>query len=225
MRPELIENTAFLRYYEKWQKDPTSVVFAAISEIFRDHGMLDEAVKIAKEGLKHHPQLVSGQIALAKAYLAKGEMLLARQYAQSVLERMPDNEEARRILTMNGHRLPDVSKVPSPGTTLVTASNVRMELTGFEDEEITEEMPIVPIDMDDPIMKACPPEGTDASPQEAEDGEDQEPSSVADSDAWHTMTMADILKKQGHFERARRIYKKILEKDPDNKDAIEALKG
>jgi len=53
MRPELIEDPVFLRYYEKWQKEPSSVVFAAISEIFRTHNMLDEAVQVCFGVIAH----------------------------------------------------------------------------------------------------------------------------------------------------------------------------
>lgn len=110
MHPKLIENSTFLRYYEKWQADPTSVVFAPISEMFRTCGLIDDAIKIAIEGLKHHPELVSGRVALAKAYLAKGETSHAREQAGLVLEKIPANEDAKRILKqLTGEYVPEAS--------------------------------------------------------------------------------------------------------------------
>lgn len=126
MRPELIENPVFLRYYEKWQKDPTSVVFAAISEIFRTHGMIDQAIEIALAGLKHHPNLVSGRLALARAYLARGEAETARKEALLVLNDVPDNEDAKAIA-----QFPD---------------NFILPTTVVEGEEITEETALPPIE-------------------------------------------------------------------------------
>lgn len=177
MRPELIENPTFLRYYEKWQRDPTSIVFAAISEIFKKHNMIDDAIKIAIEGLKHHPSLVSGRLALAKAYLAKGEERLAKEQAALVLTIMPSNEEAKQLVNPQ-----------SAGT------------TAFENvEEITEDMPMSDVE------------------------DDEETDLISDNAAWHTMTMAQILESQGHFERARKIYRSILEKDPHNQAARQKL--
>lgn len=202
MRPELIEDQTFLRYYEKWQKDPTSVVFAAISEIFRSNGMINEAITIAKEGLKHHPELISGQLALAKAYMASGEAVLAKRYAALVLEKMPTNLEAKKML--------------SPGIT--TQVMIAPDRTAEEaEEEITEDMPFSAIGSN--IEPELEPRVERSKEREvAEDG------SVLDMDAWYTVTMADILKSQGHIQRARRIYKKILEREPDNNEALSGLR-
>ncbi|PIR18286.1 MAG: hypothetical protein COV46_00690 [Deltaproteobacteria bacterium CG11_big_fil_rev_8_21_14_0_20_49_13] len=204
MRPELIEDQTFLRYYEKWQKDPTSVVFAAISEIFRSYGMISEAITVAKEGLKHHPDLISGQLALAKAYMASGEAVLAKRYAALVLEKMPTNLEAKKIL--------------SSGVT--TQVMIVPDRTAEEiEEEITEDMPLSAV--------AGNTEPKPASHSKADLNKEHGPtddSLVFNTDVWHTVTMADILKSQGHFQRARMIYKKVLEREPDNNEALSGLR-
>lgn len=197
MRPELIENPTFLRYYEKWQRDPSSIVFAAIAEIFRSYGMFDEAIKIAETGLAYHPNLVSGRIALAKAYLAKKDTERAHSQARFVLEQVADNEEAKKILGM--------SEWNKESGLADAAANIDKFVKEFEDD-ITEDMPLS--EVDDTI---------ELSP-EAVEGE-----SVIDSPAWHTVTMAQLFASQGHVERARRIYKTILERDPSNEDAKKGL--
>jgi tetratricopeptide (TPR) repeat protein len=184
MRPELIENPTFLRYYEKWQKDPSSVVFAAISEIFRAHNMIDDAIKIAVQGLRHHPDLVSGHIALAKAYLAKEDQKQAIASAETALKLSPSNIDAKNILS-------------GLGLTQSQANNIPVE------EEITEEAPIEIMEDDEMALSA------ENLPSEHE--------------AWHTVTMAKILETQGHFDRARKIYKSILEREPDNEAARHEL--
>lgn len=182
MRPELIENPTFLRYYEKWQRDPKSIVFAAISEIFRSHNLLEDAIKIAQEGLNHHPNLISGRLALAKALLAKGETTLAHEQASLVLVLMPSNEDARKIIS-SGNK-----------------TSRRIETTIFDEEDdITEEAVLA--DMEDETVET----------------------SISEETPWQTMTMAGILESQGHFDRARRIYKAILERDPANEGARKAL--
>lgn len=46
---------------------------------------------------------------------------------------------------------------------------------------------------------------------------------MADENAFDTVTMADIYAKQGLYDKAAEIYNKLLERDPDRKDLIEAL--
>jgi len=202
MKPELLENTVFLRYYERWQKDPTSVVFAAISEIFRENGMIEESVSVAIEGLKYHPNLITGRLALAKAYIAKGEGILAKKEAETVLHLMPNNQEAKTIISGK-----DPSEIfrPVEPVTVQTITEVTPVSVGsvedFEEEEIT-------------ISEGVPIEMVD------DEANIQTP---YDCEAWNTITMAKILESQGHFARARRIYRAILERDPNNKTAIEEL--
>ena len=59
-------------------------------------------------------------------------------------------------------------------------------------------------------------------PLEMVEDEDS-PATPYDCEAWNTVTMAKILESQGHFARARRIYRAILEKDPENKTALDEL--
>ncbi len=55
---------------EKYQailaKDPSNQVFAPLAEAYREMGLLKEAEKMAKEGVRRHPHFVSGLVTLAK---------------------------------------------------------------------------------------------------------------------------------------------------------------
>lgn len=42
-------------------------------------------------------------------------------------------------------------------------------------------------------------------------------------DSWNTVTMARIYTAQGHYDRARRIYRTILSEDPDNETVRKEL--
>ncbi len=39
----------------------------------------------------------------------------------------------------------------------------------------------------------------------------------------YTVTMAGIYEEQGHFAKAAEVYRKLLERDPDNKQLRQAL--
>lgn len=75
---------------EKYQKilsqDPGSQVFAPLADSYREMGLLEEAEKIAQEGIKRHPKFVSGLVVLAKIYrdqkLAKKALPLLQQAVQ-----------------------------------------------------------------------------------------------------------------------------------------------
>ncbi len=89
MHPDLLNNSLFLRYYRQWQDDPTSVVFASIAGFLLRYGMLDEALKVCREGLKHHPHLISGRLALAKIHLTRGNFEEAEETVHKILEHHP----------------------------------------------------------------------------------------------------------------------------------------
>lgn len=98
MHPKLLENTHFLRYYQRWQDDPTSVVFVSVADFFLEYNQVDEAIAICKAGLRHHPNMVSGLLVLAKGYLKKGLKTLANEAAMTVLHLIPNHQEAKAIL-------------------------------------------------------------------------------------------------------------------------------
>ncbi len=98
MHPDLLNNSLFLRYYEQWQKDPASIVFAPIADFFLRYGMVDEAFKICKQGLTHHEDLTSGHIVMAKIHLYRGNIEEAEDAVAKILEKMPANKHGLRLL-------------------------------------------------------------------------------------------------------------------------------
>jgi tetratricopeptide (TPR) repeat protein len=212
MRQDLIENPVFLRYYERWQADQTSVVFAPLAEILRNHGMIDDAINIVEEGLKHHPDLVSGRIVLARAYLSRGKFEESRAQAFMILGLMPNHSEARAILqeiveTEGITRAKPVVITVTPEelhkVTQIRPDPIRESKFDIFEDEPTEDMPIteVPVTVDELEFLEEYGEGP------------------SDHEAWHTVTMAKILASQGHFSRARKIFRKILEREPNNEEA------
>ena len=86
------------QYLRRYQEDPTSRVFAPLAESYRKAGLLKEAVEIAREGLRVHPQFTGGKVALARA------LFDLKQYEDVVIELrpvcrdLPDNLVAQRLL-------------------------------------------------------------------------------------------------------------------------------
>ena len=61
-------------YLKKYQEDPTSRVFAPLAEAYRKAGLIDEAIEIAREGLRVHPNFVGGRVALIPWVICKSRI-------------------------------------------------------------------------------------------------------------------------------------------------------
>ena len=104
MHPELLNNSLFLRYYNQWRDDPQSVVFVPIAEYYLHYNLSEEAVKICVEGLRGHPQLVTGRMALAKAYVRLGRLDRAREQLTQILHWVSGHQGALQLLREIDHQ-------------------------------------------------------------------------------------------------------------------------
>ena len=85
-------------YLRKYQEDPTSRVFAPLAEAYRKAGMPHEAVEIAHEGLKHHPNFIGGRVALARALFDLKKYTEVIEELAPRIRDVPDNLIAQRLL-------------------------------------------------------------------------------------------------------------------------------
>jgi uncharacterized protein DUF4388/uncharacterized protein DUF4339/tetratricopeptide repeat protein len=80
------------------EKDPSSRVFAQLSEELRKEGELEEAIRVSREGLQKHPFYPSARMTLGRALLDSGDLDTAKTEFEAVLQGAPDNLLARRFL-------------------------------------------------------------------------------------------------------------------------------
>jgi tetratricopeptide (TPR) repeat protein len=85
-------------YLKKYQEDPTSRIFAPLAEAYRKAGLVDEAIEIAQEGLRVHPNFVGGRVALARALFEKRRYEEVVDGLGAVVREVPDNLVAQRLL-------------------------------------------------------------------------------------------------------------------------------
>lgn len=85
-------------YLKKYQEDPTSRIFAPLAEAYRKAGLVDEAIEIAREGLRVHPNFVGGRVALARALFEKRQYDEVVNELAIVVREVPDNLVAQRLL-------------------------------------------------------------------------------------------------------------------------------
>lgn len=121
MHPELLANSIFLRYYNQWRQDPTSIVFAPIAEFLLQYGLVDDAIRICLQGLQHHPDFVSGRFSLAKAFLKKKEYQRAKEELKRILHLVPKHEKALELFHQTEEAIPFVPEPQAPWQTTTMA--------------------------------------------------------------------------------------------------------
>src|SRR5690349_6863657 len=72
-------------------KDPASIAFASLAEELRKAGEHDEAVRVCRAGLEHHPTYLSARVTLGRALMEIQQYPEARTEFEYVLHAAPDN--------------------------------------------------------------------------------------------------------------------------------------
>lgn len=87
---------------DRWERclkeNPSSRIFAPLSDAYRKIGELDRALEIAREGVKRNPDYIGGRVALARIYRDKGMFREAIEELRIVVERSPENIAAIRLI-------------------------------------------------------------------------------------------------------------------------------
>lgn len=68
--------------YAELEKDPGSPVFAALADLYREEGLLDEAFSVCQRGLSIHPNYAEAHVVLGQIHAARGSL----EEAESELE-------------------------------------------------------------------------------------------------------------------------------------------
>ncbi len=85
------------KYYGLYKKNPRSKVFAPLAEAFRKLGMLDDALKILKDGIRNHPNYALGYIVLAHCYYDQEKYELTYNTLRPIIAQNADNISLQKI--------------------------------------------------------------------------------------------------------------------------------
>jgi tetratricopeptide (TPR) repeat protein len=86
------------KYQKLLEKDPTSKVFAALADAYREMQLLDQAEALIKKGLTHHPKYAAAYVVWARIYKDKGQLDRALELLHKAIMIAPDNFLAQQIL-------------------------------------------------------------------------------------------------------------------------------
>jgi tetratricopeptide (TPR) repeat protein len=91
------QSAVLAKYFTMYKKNPRSKVFAPLAESFRKLGMLDDAYKILKDGIRHHPNYTLGYIVLANCYFDQGKFELTYNTLRPIIAQNADNISLQKI--------------------------------------------------------------------------------------------------------------------------------
>jgi tetratricopeptide (TPR) repeat protein len=93
---------------KKLEKEPGSRLFAQLAEELRKDGDLEDAIRVAREGLQKHSNYPSARMTLGRALYDTGDWAAARVEFEQVLKGAADNILASRLLAECLENLGDI---------------------------------------------------------------------------------------------------------------------
>lgn len=223
--------------------NPDSFCFARLADIYLKVGLVDDALRTARQGVARHPDYVAGQRALAFACHARGLMDECRQALELVTRAVPEDREALKMLARLQAEAGNGAEAVAALQTLLDFDagdeECRLHLEALERGAPLPGPPARREDTAPDIMDAgFAPFDDDVSESAMEDIEiiDMDESDLIEEGDWDvadrfmiapgalpgevpqdpltTSTMAELYVQQGFVARALDIYRAILADNP-----------
>ena len=189
--------SAEIRYLkEKYDRAPESRLFAPLADAYRKIGQVDRAIELCEAGLIRYPDYASAHVILGKCFYDKGATERSRAEFLRVIELDPENMVALKFMgdiqLAEGKRDDAVSYLRKLLAIDPTNGEAAAMLEGIEGEFKSRE-----IDLE--------------TAQRVHHG--------SQTTEMATMTLAGIYAAQGYYTKALKIYREILDAQPQNSEA------
>ncbi|MEX1258671.1 MAG: hypothetical protein WEG36_13740 [Gemmatimonadota bacterium] len=234
-------------------RDPEGRAFAPLAEAYRRLGDLDEATSLVRDGLDRLPDFSTGHLVASRVARDRGDLLLAREHLDRVLDLDPEN-----VLALLERADARASEADGEGAAFDLKAALELEpenaaalgrLADLEDSRWATMLeggqvggPGLPSQGDPAPPPTPPPDIATGSaivpapervPADGEDREEAEEDEFAarmaaeeesDEETFlMTRTMAELYAKQGLHERAVEVYVQLVEANPDDAGLAERL--
>ena len=93
-----MENLKIKQFEDILKKEPTSKVFAPLSEAYRKNGKIEKALEISIKGVELNPNYNGGKLALALVLVDLNQDKDARKYLEEIILQEEDNILALKVL-------------------------------------------------------------------------------------------------------------------------------
>jgi tetratricopeptide (TPR) repeat protein len=203
------------KYTEQLAQDPKSRAFAPLADLYRQLGRYDEAIHVAREGLRLNPHYVSGKMALARALYENGDVDPARELLDAILLTAPDNLLANRILAAIC-----LAQEDRTGAEGALRKLLEVDPTDARSKKLLDSIsaapPSPPPAPEPPAAAAEPGPPPEPEPVVPEPPAVPEPEPEAAREPVPTATLAELYLAQGHLEEALRVYRELAVSHPAN---------
>jgi len=187
---------AIRRQEERLQRDPGSLAFAQLADLYRKVGRTREAVTLCREGLARYPHYTTARLILAKTLAVEGTLAEALAETSAILEVAPKDVQAHRLAAELQRRLGRVDQA-----VVHLESALRLDPADRESRSLLA------------LLRAAAPQGEDVSGL----------GRILADDTFATVAFGALCLEQGCVEEAAQIFTRILRKDPDNREARAGL--
>jgi tetratricopeptide (TPR) repeat protein len=187
---------AMRRHEERLARDPSSLGFAQLADLYRKAGRTQDAIALCRQGLARYPQYSTARLILAKAWLAEGRLDEAAAELRTTLEQSPKDVQCLRLAAEVERRQGNVDGAA---------------------DHLERVVKLDPADRESKALLGF----LRADPQAA--GEGSGLGRVLRDDTFVTLTFATACLEQGCLDEAAAVFTRLLRKDPDNLRAREGL--
>jgi tetratricopeptide (TPR) repeat protein len=187
---------AIRRYEERLARDPGSLAFAQLADLYRKAGRTQDAIKLCREGLTHYPQYTTARVILAKAWLGEERFDEAAAEMATILEANPKDVQCLRLAAEVERRRGNVD-----GAAEYLERVVKLEPADRESRAL------LGLLRADPLAAG---EGTGLA-------------RILRDETFVTLTFGAVCLEQGVLDEAATVYTRLLRKDPNDSRAREGL--
>jgi tetratricopeptide (TPR) repeat protein len=197
-------------YLEIVNRDPHSTAFVPLAEVYREIGLLDYALEVARLGTRMLPHHSPGFETLGRILAQMGhidEAMSAYGQALSIdAQDLPALLGLARLHLVRGER--------------AEARRILVEAASYHPEDEMVESMLAALDLPRPLGGLMPTPADAPAPL----AEPAHAPAAADDALIPTATLAEIYLKQGLLDQAIRVYREILRLEPGNATALRRLR-
>lgn len=192
--------------FEKYRTSPDSYVFVVLADACRKIGRVEEALEICDAGIKRHPKYASGHVVRGKCLYDLDRLAEAEESFEDVLGIDANNLVALKFLGM----------IEARAGRYEAARRHLKHILRLDPENREIKKAILDIDEQEQLERGATPERASDADGDEPELELDEAATDSDADELATTTLADIFAQQGYTEKALKIYREVLAKEPGN---------
>jgi tetratricopeptide (TPR) repeat protein len=188
--------SAIQRHEERLARDPTSLVFAQLAELYRKAGRPADAVARCRDGLTRYPHYTAARLILARALADEGQLEAAMAEARAILDLSPKDVQCHRFAAEVARKRGDID-------TAVRHLEAAINLDKGDRASRT----LLGLLRADPASRA---EATGVM-------------RLLNDDTYVTLPFGALCLEQGLVEEAAQVYTRLLRRNPDEAEAKAGL--